>query len=327
MKNSSRTWVAKTPNNFGKNIPAVSNITKKSVPEEYITPLDFFKIFVTDEFIDKITASSINYANKKNRPEVAAKLTSSTMRVSHAVMFMTGYITPSNRRIYWENREDRMNLLAKKAINRDDFVDILQHTHFADQGAADPDDRYWKVRPLFDVLNTTRIRKWYWCIYTWFLNVSMVQAWRLYRQVLKNRYQQEREKEDQKQLDKEQELLKSHSKVEVNKIRKEWETEQKKIRGEQKKLEEIPQLEFIRQIVEFIVMNYGKGKDVKTSGRLSATSKGEVRYDGRGHLVKMSVRKGVCQLCKKRTFWRCVRCDVALHCECFYNYHVKEEEQ
>ena len=168
MKNSSRTWLAKKPNNFGKKIPAVSNITKKSVPEEYITPLDFFKIFVTDEFIDKITASSINYANKKNRPEVAAKLTSSTMRVSHAVMFMTGYITPSNRRIYWENREDGMNLLAKKAINRDDFVDILQYTYFADQGAADPDDRYWKVRPLFDVLNTFRIRKWYWCIYTWF---------------------------------------------------------------------------------------------------------------------------------------------------------------
>jgi hypothetical protein len=28
---------------------------------------------------------------------------------------------------------------------------------------------------------STRVRKWYWCIYTWFLNVSMVQAWRLYR--------------------------------------------------------------------------------------------------------------------------------------------------
>jgi hypothetical protein len=28
---------------------------------------------------------------------------------------------------------------------------------------------------------TTRVRKWYWAIYTWFLNVSMVQAWRLFR--------------------------------------------------------------------------------------------------------------------------------------------------
>jgi hypothetical protein len=28
---------------------------------------------------------------------------------------------------------------------------------------------------------TTRVRKWYWAIYTWFLGVSMVQAWRLFR--------------------------------------------------------------------------------------------------------------------------------------------------
>ncbi len=28
---------------------------------------------------------------------------------------------------------------------------------------------------------TTRVKKWYWAVYTWFLNVSMVQAWRLYR--------------------------------------------------------------------------------------------------------------------------------------------------
>jgi hypothetical protein len=28
---------------------------------------------------------------------------------------------------------------------------------------------------------STRVRKWYWCLYTWFLNVTMVQAGRLYR--------------------------------------------------------------------------------------------------------------------------------------------------
>ena len=29
----------------------------------------------------------------------------------------------------------------------------------------------------------SRNRKWYWGVYNWFLNVSMVQAWRLYRKV------------------------------------------------------------------------------------------------------------------------------------------------
>ncbi len=28
---------------------------------------------------------------------------------------------------------------------------------------------------------TTRVKKWYWCLYTWFVNIYMVQAWRLYR--------------------------------------------------------------------------------------------------------------------------------------------------
>ena len=29
----------------------------------------------------------------------------------------------------------------------------------------------------------TRTKKWYWCTYNWFLNVQMVQAWRLYRRI------------------------------------------------------------------------------------------------------------------------------------------------
>ncbi|QQP53338.1 PiggyBac transposable elementderived protein 3like, partial [Caligus rogercresseyi] len=35
---------------------------------------------------------------------------------------------------------------------------------------------------------TSRTKKWHWALYNWFLNVQMVQAWRLYRRVgkLKN---------------------------------------------------------------------------------------------------------------------------------------------
>lgn len=28
-----------------------------------------------------------------------------------------------------------------------------------------------------------RMKKWYWCLYAWFLNISMVQAWRMYRRM------------------------------------------------------------------------------------------------------------------------------------------------
>ena len=40
-----------------------------------------------------------------------------------------------------------------------------------------------------------RLHKWYWAIYTWFLNVQMVQSWRLYRHTMKKRHLHIREEE------------------------------------------------------------------------------------------------------------------------------------
>jgi len=44
---------------------------------------------------------------------------------------------------------------VREAMSRTMFEDILHHLHFTDKLAADPNDRYWKVRILFDTLNAT----------------------------------------------------------------------------------------------------------------------------------------------------------------------------
>ena len=36
-----------------------------------------------------------------------------------------------------------------------------------------------------------RRKKWYWGLYTWFLNVQMVQAWHLYRATMRVRHQKQ----------------------------------------------------------------------------------------------------------------------------------------
>ena len=54
MKNNFRDWFQEKPDSFGKNIPAMPAALKKPVPVEAITPLDFFKLFVTDKFVEKI---------------------------------------------------------------------------------------------------------------------------------------------------------------------------------------------------------------------------------------------------------------------------------
>ena len=59
----------------------------------------------------------------------------------------------------------------------------------------------------------------------------------------------------------------------------------------------------------------------------------ELRFDRMDHLIIKSEVKGVCQECKiqgygksskneKRTNYRCQKCDVAVHPQCFKNYHT-----
>ena len=40
-----------------------------------------------------------------------------------------------------------------------------------------------------------RNKKWYWPLYTWFLDVQLVQAWRLFRKTMKERHTKLRERE------------------------------------------------------------------------------------------------------------------------------------
>ena len=126
-----------------------------------------------------------------------------------------------------------------------------------------------------------RNRKWYWALYNWYLNVSLVQSWRLYRKV-------------------------------------------GAITGI-KEQEKMPLLDFIRSCVETTVMRHG---DINTSRSLtrpalSSSTLADIKTDNGNHLViKTPERKNVCRHCQKRTLYRCRRCDVGLHPDCFEAYHM-----
>ena len=147
---------------------------------------------------------------------------------------------------------------------------------------------------------TTRVRKWYWAIYTWFLNVCMVQAWRLYRAHMAER----------------------HRLAAVNP--RESEADKKKRRAEEKKKEEMPLLEFMRQVVDLLFrkhMDPNRSAGTKTS-TLRAPSRAEILNDNSKHLVRLTDTKGVCKQCKNRTRYRCMKCNAAFHPEeCFFLYH------
>jgi hypothetical protein len=552
LHNRDRQWAKNQPSSFGSSVPVFQKEPLKAVPDECQTPYDFHKLFLSDEFVDNMVRVSRMYAVRKGRPDLPVKITNDSLRVSMAIMYVTGYLTPSNRKMFWEQREDCSNSFVKKAMSRNMFVDIIHHTYFVDTVIPDPDDRFWKVRLLFNHLNktakefvqhpervcvdegmvkyfgphplkqfirgkpirfgyklwilatptgellavqpyagssthipdfglgqgpnvvmglslqygllpgakvcidnlftsmdlldnmgekgygvtgtlrqnriisiplpnkkdankmkrgemkavytkdavvtvwkdnkpvymasncdavepaaqckrynrkekayvalpqpklnndynkfmggvdlfdngtknyaiTTRVRKWYWCLYTWFLNAIMVQAWRLYRAHMKQRHRLVMESEQQKhqeQMAEEQEQEQHAFKPASDAEKKEQEKERKRRRTAEKKLEEMPLLEFTRQVVELIMKNHSETSDIPfqrdVAPSFSSASLEQIRFDNGRHLIKFTKLRGVCRECKKRTQFRCHRCNVALHPECFMSFHVPEDGQ
>lgn len=91
-----------------------------------------------------------------------------------------------------------------------------------------------------------------------------------------------------------------------------------------KKLSEMGQLEFIRQVVVHTLKTHStkRSTHLPSRARLNAASLETLRLDQGNHLIKLTNTAGVCKQCKGRTRFRCKRCDVALHAEhCFYRFH------
>jgi len=138
----------------------------------------------------------------------------------------------------------------------------------------------------------------------------------------------------------------THTKAEINSLKKVREKERKTRLASHKKEADIPLLEFTRQVVEMTMRVHADGKKagaissqqvaseklgplpgkVTPTGKLSAAVLETVRFDSGRHLPKKTEITGVCKVCKSRSLFRCIRCNVALHPECFIPFHVPAEE-
>ena len=152
--------------------------------------------------------------------------------------------------------------------------------------------------------------------------------------------QERQDKEDQERQDKEDQesgLGQSRDKRRVEKKRAEQQAagekrkqeqshqEAKVRRLEEKKKEEISLLDFTREVVEFMLEKHGRGLETSATPRLSKAGQEVMRYDNIGHLIILSnpTINGRCTHCSGRSRYRCKKCNVALHPDCFYDYHVK----
>jgi len=543
IKNTERPWSEECVAEFGKKVPAFQPApTRSKVPNDCFLPYDFLRLFLTPEFVSMISVKSKLYCLRKGGSEEKQScLSEDNILASIGVMYITGYLCPSQKDLFWTERMDTQNLLARKAMSRNRYLDVLRYTYFTEAEDQDLEDSFWKVRPLFvhinekakelieqpewvcvdesmiryfgphplkqriadkperygykvwclctssgellacqpyagaktfiadqglgqgpnvvlglcqqyglrpgsklsadnlfnnfdlcdhmaengwglvgtlrqnrvvnvplptkkeaakhmkrgemetiysnnvcctvwrdsqpvfvvsnftgpdpvgtckrfagpgkgyanvpcpkmileyngsmggvDLLNQTvkcyaispRQHKWYWPIWTWFLNVQMVQAWRLYRRTLKRRHLEEREKEKEEDAELEAALMLFQQK---ERLRREREEERQKKRKEEKKKEEISLLDFTRECVELLVEKHGEARQSQLKvGRLSAGSSVALQFDfTRPHLIVFTEVNGRCKLCHNRSQFRCETCNVCLHPKCFKDFHTK----
>ena len=114
-----------------------------------------------------------------------------------------------------------------------------------------------------------RRKKWYWALYTWFLNVQMVQAWYLFRATMRIRHQQQQDTvESEVEF---VERMKGSPAIEViqqRRERREKETKARKQRKEEKKLEEMPLLNFVREVVKVMMDRHSDVEKTSRQGSL-----------------------------------------------------------
>ena len=82
------------------------------------------------------------------------KVQANEIRAFIAILICSGYVDLPTRRMFWEQASDVCNELICSLKSRDRFEEIMKYIHFNDNTQLDPEDKYSKIRPLMDHLNT-----------------------------------------------------------------------------------------------------------------------------------------------------------------------------
>lgn len=91
------------------------------------------------------------YASQKNK---VGNVTISEMKVVLGILLYSGYVDVPRRYMYWEKSSDTNFEIVYNAISRDRFTFIMTHMHCGDNTLINTaNDKYAKLRPLFDLLN------------------------------------------------------------------------------------------------------------------------------------------------------------------------------
>ena len=152
-----RVWSESDLGRVGSQIPEFEpdpNMSECEYIKSLKRPYDFYRLYYPENYIDHVVQQSKIYAIQKGKPQKANAITNDVVMCGQAAILLSGYCKFPQRRMYWEESLDTNNQLLKQNLRRDTFETFLEVLHFTDNLLSDSDnDRFKKVRPIFDNLN------------------------------------------------------------------------------------------------------------------------------------------------------------------------------
>uniref|UniRef100_A0A3B1K204 PiggyBac transposable element-derived protein domain-containing protein n=1 Tax=Astyanax mexicanus TaxID=7994 RepID=A0A3B1K204_ASTMX len=115
--------------------------------------LTYFAVSFQTSLLDLSVCQSNVYALYKGKNNFG--LTISELKIFLGINLMMSYVKYPRLRMYWSSNPGlRQNGIANAmTVNR--FEDIMRHLHFVGLNDDAGDDRFFKIRPVLDVLQTT----------------------------------------------------------------------------------------------------------------------------------------------------------------------------
>lgn len=117
-----------------------------------LNPIEIFNLYA-DAIVEHIHKQSLTYAAQKN--EHGFLLTQHDIRAFLGILIFSGYHKLPRENMYWEKSPDCSTSIVSNTMSRNRYKEIKKYIHFNDNSQIEKDDKYFKVRPLYDILNNS----------------------------------------------------------------------------------------------------------------------------------------------------------------------------
>lgn len=140
-----------------KDLTFEGNSKSNWIEDKDYSPSTLFEMFFDDDVISLIKENTNLYASQCGKQ---TKVDDKDVKLTLAIIILSGYIPLPRRRMFWENAEDSRNEAVSSALSINRFEEILSCLHLADNDHLNTNDKMAKIRPLLSMLNERYLLFW-----------------------------------------------------------------------------------------------------------------------------------------------------------------------